>query len=189
VVLATHNAGKIAEMRVPLEGAGLVVTDAAALGLVAPEETGADFRANAALKALAAARAAGMAALADDSGFEVAALGGAPGVVSARWVAEAGSALGAMTRVWAEASGDADRGAGFTCVLALGWPDGEVGFFEGRVRGEWVWPPRGDGGFGYDPMFVPEGSAKTFGEMPAGEKERISHRARALAAFLAGGVA
>ncbi len=180
LVLATHNRGKIEELRVPLEQAGLLVTDASRWRLTAPVETGADFAANARLKALAAARATCTAALADDSGFEVASIGGAPGVVSARWMEDEGGAEAAMRRVHRKASAQTDRRASFICVLALAWPDGGTVLFQGAVRGVWVWPPRGESGFGYDPMFEPDGSVQTFGEMTVAEKRAVSHRARAL---------
>ena len=184
VVLATHNPGKIDELREPLERAGLVVADARQLGLAAPAETGESFAENASLKARAAAQAAGMAALADDSGFAVASLGGAPGILSARWVQAEGSEESAMRRVQREASGHADRRASFHCVLALARPDGETSLFEGVVQGIWVWPPRGLSGFGYDPMFQPDGDARSFGDMTKAEKQAMSHRARALRSLL-----
>ena len=185
LVLATHNAGKVAELRALLEPVGMRVVGAAELGLVEPDETADSFAGNAALKASAAASASGMAALADDSGFAVASLGGAPGVMSARWGGPSRDFGAAMRRVFAEAGGHADRRAAFQCVLALAWPDGEVACFEGRVDGQWIWPPRGDAGFGYDPMFVPEGSAWSFAEMGREEKALTSHRARAFAGFAA----
>ncbi len=181
VVLATHNAGKIAELRPALEAAGLNVTNAGSLGLPAPDETEDDFFRNALLKARAAARASGLPALADDSGFAVAALGGAPGALSARWAADGYPA--AMHRVRSEAASDTERQACLTCALAVAWPDDHVALFEGRVDGVWTWPPRGASGFGYDPMFVPEGCQRTFGEMNGKEKAALSHRGRAFALF------
>ena len=185
LVLATHNAGKVAELRAWLAPWAIVVVGAGELGLAEPEETEDSFAGNAALKARAAARASGTAALADDSGFAVRSLGGAPGVLSARWGGAARDSGLAMQRVFDAAAGHADRAAAFHCVLALAWPDGEAACFEGRVDGRWVWPPRGTGGFGYDAMFVPDGSDRSFGEMSRDEKAALSHRARALARFTA----
>ena len=155
------------------------VVSAAALGLPEPEETGTTFVANAALKARAAAAAARLPALADDSGLVVDALGGAPGIYSARWAGPMKDFAVAMKRVEDElqAKGAADRSAHFTAVLALCWPDGHCETFEGRVDGRLVWPPRGDRGFGYDPIFVPDGHRQTFGEMEPSAKHAISHRA------------
>jgi XTP/dITP diphosphohydrolase len=185
LVLATHNTGKVAELRALLEPAGVRVVGAGGLGLVEPDETADSFAGNAVLKATAAAAATGLAALADDSGFSVASLGGAPGVLSARWGGPSRDFGAAMRRVFEEAGGHAGRRAAFCCVLALAWPDGEVACFEGRVEGQWIWPPRGDAGFGYDPMFVPEGGERSFAEMGREEKALISHRARAFAGFAA----
>ncbi len=140
---------------------------------------------NAELKARAAAGASRLPALADDSGLVVPALGGAPGIHSARWAGQRGDFRAAMERVQQEL-GDADRAAWFDCVLALCWPDGECQTFEGRVNGTLVWPPRGGHGFGYDPMFVPDGGAGTFGEMDPGAKHRISHRADAFRKLVQG---
>ncbi len=155
---------------------------AGALGLPEPEETAPDFAGNARIKARAAAQAADLPALADDSGFCVAALGGAPGVLSARW---AGAEQGFHGRHGSASHGrlgDADdRRAWFVCVLCLAWPDGETASFLGRVEGNTVWPPRGDLGFGYDPIFVPSGGHLTFGEVTTEVKEMRSHRARAMA--------
>ena len=184
LVLASHNAGKLAELRALLP-AGYEVVSAGELGLPEPAETGTTFRENAAIKALAAARATGLPALADDSGLMVAALGGAPGVYTADWAMQPDGRrdyAAAMARVAREAQGG-PPGAVFVSTLALAWPDGELQFFEGRVEGRWVDPPRGRGGFGYDPMFEPEDQSRTFGEMTAGEKARRNHRARAFAAF------
>jgi XTP/dITP diphosphohydrolase len=185
LVIATHNAGKLREIAALLAPHGIDAVGAAALGLPEPDETAPDFIGNARLKALAAARAAQMPALADDSGFCVAALGGAPGVVSARWAGPARDFAAAMARVWREMEGAADRRAWFVAALTLGWPDGHSDSFFGRVDGEVAWPPRGSNGFGYDPMFVPLGAAETFGEMTHAAKEAISHRARAFAPFAA----
>ena len=188
LVLASHNAGKLRELRALLAPHGIEVLSAGELGLPEPEETGETFHANAALKALAAMRATGLPALADDSGLMVAALGGAPGVRTADWAQQADGSrdyAAAMARIAAEAGASADHDCTFISVLALAWPDGEVAFHEGRVDGAWVHPPRGAGGFGYDPMFIPGGESLTFGEMTPGQKAAHSHRARALAAFAA----
>ena len=185
LVLATHNAGKAREFAALLAPHGLEVVSAASLGLPEPEETGETFRANAALKALAAARASGLPALADDSGLEVAALGGAPGVRTADWAMLPGGGRdygAAMARI-AREDASAERRCAFVAALALAWPDGHVEHAEGRCEGHWVAPPRGTQGFGYDPMFIPEGEALTFGEMAPEEKARFSHRARAFAAL------
>ena len=178
LVIASHNPGKVAEIAALLAPFGAAVVAASELGLEEPEETGESFRENAELKARAAAGATGLPALADDSGLVVTALGGAPGIHSARWGGESRDFRAAMERVQQEL-GDADRRAWFACVLALCWPDGECRTFEGRVNGALVWPPRGGRGFGYDPMFMPDGGAATFGEMDPDAKHRISHRADA----------
>ncbi len=185
LLAATHNAGKAAEIAALLAPCGIETVSAAALGLAAPEETGADFRANAALKARAAAGAAGLAALADDSGLSVAALGGAPGIHSARWAGPGRDFAAAMTRVEAAIPAGARRDAAFVCALALAWPDGHCETFEGRVDGRLVWPPRGGNGFGYDPVFVPAGGSATFGEMAPEDKHAISHRQAAFARLVA----
>jgi XTP/dITP diphosphohydrolase len=178
LVIASHNPGKVEEIAALLAPFGTQIVAASELGLDEPEETGESFRENAELKARAAAGATGLPALADDSGLVVPALGGAPGIHSARWAGESRDFRAAMERVEQEL-GDADRRAWFACVLALCWPDGECQTFEGRVNGTLVWPPRGRRGFGYDPMFVPDGGAVTFGEMDPDAKHRISHRADA----------
>jgi XTP/dITP diphosphohydrolase len=188
LVVASHNPGKVQEILDLVAPHGLSVVSAARLGLPEPEETGATFAANARLKAGAAAQAANAPALADDSGLEVEALDGAPGVFSARWADRARNFEGAMQRV---ADAIRQRGAwkqpgpraNFTAVLCLAWPDGEAALFEGKVYGHLVWPPRGSKGFGYDPMFVADGCALTFGEMEPDEKHAISHRARAFEAL------
>ncbi len=178
LVLASHNAGKVAEFEELLAPFGIDMAGAAALGLIEPEETGTTFEENAELKARLAAEASGLVALADDSGLVVPALGGAPGIYSARW-SEPGRDFGmAMARVQREL-GDRDRRAHFVAVLALAWPKGEIATFRGEAHGRLVWPPRGDRGFGYDPMFVPDGYNETFGELDPAVKHRISHRARA----------
>ena len=178
-MLASHNPGKLAEIIDLVRPFGLQVVSAAALGLPEPAEDAPDFAGNARIKALAAARASGVPALADDSGFSVAALGGAPGVHSARWAGPGKDFAAAMARVNAMLDDAADRRAWFTAALCLGWPDGHTETFIGRVDGAAVWPPRGDKGFGYDPMFAPSGEARTFGQMEADEKHALSHRARA----------
>lgn len=181
LLIATHNAGKLAEIAELLAPWAISCVSAGQLGLPEPEETAESFAGNAALKARAAATAAKLPALADDSGFSVAALRGAPGVHSARWAGEPRDFAAAMARVHREMDGSPDRRAWFTCVLCLAWPDGHEEHFEGRVDGTVVWPPRGTHGFGYDPMFVPNGDTRTYGEMPPAEKQRSSHRALAFA--------
>jgi len=190
LVVASHNPGKVAEILELVEPHGLSVVSAADLKLPEPEETGATFEANAELKALAAASAAGLPALSDDSGLEVEALDGAPGIHSARRAGPAKDFRLAMQRVADEVRqrGGWDRvpgpSANFTAVLCLAWPDGAAEAFEGKVWGHLVWPPRGTRGFGYDPMFVAEGETLTFGEMEPAAKHAISHRARAFALFV-----
>ena len=185
LVIASHNRGKVVEIADLLAPLGVAVVSAADLGLDEPDETGDSFAANAELKALAAARAAGLPALADDSGLAVDALGGAPGIFSARWAGPGRDFAHAMAKVVAAMGDDPERRAHFVCVLALAWPDGRCATFEGRVDGRIVWPPRGANGFGYDPIFEPEGEALTFGEMDPAAKHAISHRARAFARLLA----
>jgi len=183
LVIASHNPGKIEEIAALLAPFAVVVVSAGSLGIREPDETGDTFEANAALKARAAAEASGLPALADDSGLAVPALGGAPGIYSARWAGAAKDFRAAMERINREL-GDRDRRAVFVAALALAWPDpcdAHVELFRGEVQGNLVWPPRGDRGFGYDPMFVPAGGALTFGEMDPWEKHKISHRARAFA--------
>jgi len=189
LVVASHNPGKVREILELVAPHGLSVVSAGELGLPEPEETGATFADNARLKALAAALAARLPALADDSGIEVEALQGAPGIYSARWAGPAKDFKIAMQRV-ADAlrAGDAWTAlpgprANFTAALCLAWPDGETAVFEGKVWGHLVWPPRGSKGFGYDPMFVPDGHTLTFGEMEPDAKHAISHRARAFQQF------
>jgi XTP/dITP diphosphohydrolase len=185
LVIASHNPGKVAEIGDLLRPFGADVVAAGALGLSEPEESGASFRANAELKARAAARAAGSPALADDSGLAVEALQGAPGIHSARWAGPARDFARAMRRVHAALAPGSDAHARFVCALALAWPDGDCETFEGEVQGRLVWPPRGERGFGYDPMFVPAGETRTFGEMEPGEKHAISHRADAFRKLIA----
>ncbi|HWE18988.1 MAG TPA: non-canonical purine NTP pyrophosphatase [Hyphomicrobiaceae bacterium] len=186
---ATHNAGKVRELRDLLAPYALSVVAAAELGLSEPEETGTTFKDNAELKALAAAQSSGLPALADDSGLEVHILDGAPGIFAARWAGPDRDFGAAMQRVadavrerggWAQEPGPR---ANFTAALCLAWPDGAAAAFEGKVYGHLVWPPRGSRGFGYDPMFVADGETLTFGEMEPTRKHAISHRAHAFAAF------
>jgi len=184
LLIASHNAGKVAEIAALLAPWHIDTVGAAALALPEPEETGATFEANAALKAHAGAAASGLPSLADDSGLVVPALGGAPGIYSARWAGPGRDFRHAMERVQQEL-GERDRDAHFVAVLALAWPDGEIALFRGEVYGQLTWPPRGDRGFGYDPIFIPEGYAQTFGEMNPEEKYRISHRARAFEKLVA----
>ena len=185
LVIASHNPGKVEEIAALLAPFRINAVAARELGIPEPEETGATFEANAALKARAAAEASGLPALADDSGLVVPALGGAPGIYSARWAGEAKDFGAAMARVHREL-GDKERTALFVAILALASPNGDAELFRGEVEGSLVWPPRGDRGFGYDPMFVPAGGSLTFGEMDPTEKHKISHRARAFAKLVEG---
>lgn len=191
LVIASHNQGKVREIRALLEPFGIDPVSAGDLGLPEPDETGTTFAENALLKAHASAQAAGCVALADDSGLCVAALGGAPGVYTADW-AERQWFEGPQGRDWYMAMGkvegllaqigpEADRSAYFVCTLALVWPDGHAEVFEGRVNGSLTWPPRGLMGFGYDPVFVADGSEQTFAELDPEHKHSISHRADAFA--------
>ena len=195
LVIATHNAGKLKEISALLSPHGLECVSAGDLGLPEPAETGTSFVENALIKACAAAEAAQLPALADDSGLSVAALGGRPGVYTADW-AERQWFEGPAGRDWYMAMGkvegmlqalgpDTDRACWFSCVLAIAWPDGETAVFEGRVDGNFIWPPRGDKGFGYDPVFLPVGGSRTFAEIDPEEKHRISHRADAFAKLVA----
>ena len=196
LVIASHNAGKVREIAALLAPYGMDVVSAAELDLPEPEETGTTFVANAELKARAAADLSGLPALADDSGLCVDALGGAPGIFSARWgLADPGIAgvepapafegrdfalgMERVERSLAALPEGASRDAHFVCALSLAWPDGHVEWFEGRVEGVLVWPPRGEKGHGYDPMFVPDGYGETFGELDDDVKNEISHRADA----------
>ncbi|WP_333825853.1 RdgB/HAM1 family non-canonical purine NTP pyrophosphatase [Pinisolibacter sp.] len=192
IVVATHNKGKLAEIRDLIAPHGIEAVSAGELDLPEPEETGETFEANAAIKALAAATASGLPALADDSGLCVAALGGQPGVHSARWAGEDKDFARAMRNIeeLLADGGTGDRRAHFVAALCLAWPDGHTETVRGEVHGTLVWPPRGTLGFGYDPIFLPEGETRTFGEMSAGEKhglkpgeEGLSHRARAFSLF------
>ena len=185
LVIASHNQGKIEEIAVLLAPFGIATISAGALGLPEPEENGDSFEANAALKAAAAAAASGLPALADDSGLVVPALDGAPGIYSARWAGPAKDFRAAMARVQREL-GDRDRSATFVAVLALAWPDSDLELFRGEAAGRLVWPPRGERGFGYDPIFVPKCGAETFGEIEPAAKHKISHRALAFAKLVAG---
>jgi non-canonical purine NTP pyrophosphatase (RdgB/HAM1 family) len=185
LVIASHNEGKVAEFRILLAPYGVQLRSAAELGLAEPEETGASFRANAELKARAAAENSGLPALADDSGLAVTALDGAPGIHSARW-AERLDGVGrdfqfAMSRVQREIGNNDDLSAHFIAALSLCWPDGHIETVQGEVHGQLTWPARGTRGFGYDPMFAPAGHDLTFGEMEPAAKEAISHRAVAFA--------
>jgi XTP/dITP diphosphohydrolase len=179
LVLASHNPGKLREIADLLRPLEIEVISADALGLPEPVEDAPDFVGNARLKALAAAPASGLPALSDDSGFCVAALAGAPGVHSARWAGPNKDFTLAMQRVHAEMGAANDTRAWFVSALCLCWPDGRTATFVGRVDGMVVWPPRGDKGFGYDPMFVPAGGTLTFGEIEPEQKHALSHRARA----------
>lgn len=190
IVVASHNTGKVREIRDLLAPYGVETVAAEDLDLEEPEETGETFAENARIKARAAANVSGLPALADDSGLEVEALGGEPGIHSARWAGEEKDFEAAMGRVEvalseADARTPDKRGANFTCVLALAFPGEECETFEGKVHGTLVWPPRGENGFGYDPVFLPEGGELTFGEMEPEDKHAISHRARAFDQFVA----
>jgi XTP/dITP diphosphohydrolase len=189
LVIASHNPGKVREIRELLGPFGLEPVSAGELGLDEPEETGTTFIANAELKALAAAVASGLPALADDSGLAVDALDGAPGIYSARWAGETKDFAIAMRKVheaMEEIAGeeDSDR-AHFVCALSLAWPDGHVENFEGKVFGHIVWPPRGEKGFGYDPIFRPTGHDISFAEMEPAAKHAMSHRADAFRQLVA----
>jgi len=184
LVIASHNLGKVREIDALVAPYGIETVGAAALGLPEPEETGSTFEANAELKARAAAAASGLPSLADDSGLVVPALGGAPGIYSARWASPTKDFRIAMERVQRELGGG-DRRAHFVAVLALAWPDAEISRFRGEVHGHLTWPPRGERGFGYDPIFIPDGYTETFGEMDPAHKHTISHRARAFEKLVA----
>jgi len=179
LVIATHNKGKLREFATLLEFHVKNIISSGDLGLPEPEETGTTFAENAILKARAAAKAADNVALADDSGLCVTALGGAPGIFSARWAGPAKDFEMAMRRVNEELASAQDRSAAFVCVLALAWPDQHAETVEGRVDGSIIWPPRGEQGHGYDPVFVPAGHHHTFAEMPPEEKDALSHRGKA----------
>lgn len=188
LIIATHNRGKLWEFQQLLDPHGIEALSAADFGVPEPEETGETFEANAQLKAVISAFATNRPALADDSGLAVDALGGEPGIYSARWAGDSRDFNIAMQRVQREleakgAERPEQRRAAFICVLCLATPVGSVQFFEGRVPGRVIWPPRGTNGFGYDPMFVPDGYDLTFGEMEPAQKYELSHRARAFDAF------
>jgi len=188
LVIASHNPGKVCEIADLLRPHGMDVISAGELGLPEPDETEATFIGNAALKARAAAQASGLPALADDSGLVVDALGGAPGIYSARWAGpdkDFALAMRTVEDVLIEQGADTPRTAHFTCALSLAWPDGDAESFVGRVNGTLVWPPRGNKGFGYDPMFQPAGFDLTFGEMDPYRKHAMSHRAHAFKKLLA----
>lgn len=184
LVVASHNPGKVREISALLKPYNLEVISAGDLGLPEPEETETTFAGNAKLKALASAKGSGFPALADDSGLVVPALGGDPGIYSARWAGPTKDFNIAMEKVMDEI-GDKSREAHFFCALAIAWPDGHVEVFEGTVHGTLTWPLRGDQGFGYDPIFVPEGFDITFGEMEPKKKHAMSHRANAFQKFIA----
>jgi len=189
LVVASHNEGKVREIAELLQDKGIKPVSARALSLPEPEETGATYAQNAILKARAAAKAAKMPALADDSGLSVDVLEGAPGIYSARWAGPERDFLHAMREVERalrerNALGANERRARFYCALSLAWPDGHAESFMGSVDGHLVWPPRGLNGFGYDAMFVPDGYSQTFGEMEPERKHKISHRAHAFAALI-----
>jgi XTP/dITP diphosphohydrolase len=186
LVVASHNQGKVREIADLIAPFAIEAVPASALALAEPEETEPTFIGNALIKAHAAASASGIAALSDDSGLCVDALDGEPGVLSARWAGPRKDFRDAMQKVHEcmAKSGNNDRTAHFVCALAIAWPDGHAETFEGRVTGQLVWPPRGTLGFGYDPMFVPEGHSITFGEMRPAQKHGMSHRARAFAKFV-----
>jgi len=185
LVVATHNPGKLREIAELLAPYVREAVSAGSLGLPEPEETESSFVGNAVLKAKAAALASGRPALADDSGLAVHGLGGAPGIYSARWAGPGKDFGFAMERVRRELGDNPDRGAHFVCALALAWPDGHVECFEGTVHGTLVFPPRGAKGFGYDPIFLPDGHAVTFGEMEPAAKHAMSHRADAFRQLVA----
>ena len=182
LVAATHNPGKVVELAALLDSRFDLVS-AGSLGLAEPDETEVSFTGNALLKARAAAEASGLIALADDSGLSVRALDGAPGVYSARWAGPGSDFAEAMAKVEQrlEACETDDRAAWFTCALAVAWPQGPAVVVEGRIDGSLVFPGRGTAGFGYDPIFVPDGHDQTFGEMVPAQKDAMSHRARAFA--------
>lgn len=186
LLVASHNPGKVREIGELVAPYAIEVISAGDLNLPEPEETGDSFIANAELKALAAARASGMVALADDSGLSVDALDGAPGIYSARWGGPAKDFDLAMAKVHQalDEKKAQERRAFFACALSLAWPDGHVESFEGRVQGAIVWPPRGKQGFGYDPIFQATGYDVTFAEMDPAEKHKISHRADAFARLI-----
>lgn len=184
IVLATHNIGKVKEMQTMLDPFGITVFSANDLKLSEPEENGKTFVENAKIKALCAAKEANMPALADDSGLCVHALDNRPGIYSARYnEPKKNGFMYAMEKLNEELGDQKDRSAHFSCAIVIAWPDGQTEEFEGKVNGTLCWPPKGEKGFGYDPMFVPDGYQLSFAELPAEEKNKISHRARALKLF------
>lgn len=184
IVLATHNIGKVKEMQAMLDPFGVTVLSADDLKLSEPEENGKTFVENAKIKALCAAKEANMPALADDSGLCVHALDNRPGIYSARYnEPKKNGFMYAMEKLNEELGDQKDRSAHFSCAIVIAWPDGQTEEFEGKVNGTLCWPPKGEKGFGYDPMFVPNGYQLSFAELPAEEKNKISHRARALKLF------
>lgn len=190
LVIASHNHGKVREIRALLAPFGIEPVSAGELELPEPEETGTSFAENALIKARASAEGSGIVALADDSGLCVAALDGAPGVYTADWAETPNGrdwdlAMGKVEAELAQLGEDVDRSAAFVCTLALAWPDGETALFEGRVEGSLTWPPRGQMGFGYDPVFVPAGHDLSFAELDPAQKHAISHRADAFAKLVA----
>ena len=195
LVIATHNAGKLKEISALLEPFGMKCISAGSLGLPEPVEDGSTFAQNAMIKARAAAEASGIVALADDSGLSVDALGGRPGVYTADWAerqhfeGDPGRdwymAMGKVEGLLSEQGADVDRSASFHCVLAIAWPDGEHAVYEGKCPGSLTWPPRGELGFGYDPVFIPEGASQTFAEIDPEQKHASSHRADAFAKLVA----
>lgn len=183
IALATHNPGKAAEFSRLFAPLGVRIQSAAKLNLPEPEETGSSFEENALIKARSACTACGLPSLADDSGLAVTALAGEPGIYSARWAGPEKDFKAAMSRVHSALGSCDDRSAAFVAVLAVVWPDGKEAVFEGRCAGTLLWPPRGDSGFGYDPIFQPDGENLTFGQMDAGQKAQYSHRAAAFNAL------
>ena len=179
LIIASHNHGKVREIDELLAPYSLTITGASALNLPEPVEDADTFEGNAALKALAAAKAIGKPALSDDSGLCIRALNDAPGIYSARWAGETKDFTLAMKKAEDKLTGKDDHSAYFVCVLALAWPDGHIEHVRGEIHGHLTFPPRGDKGFGYDPIFIPEGHTQTFAEMNPADKHAMSHRARA----------
>ncbi len=186
LVIASHNQGKVREIADLVSDLSVTVVSVGELGLPVPEETGDSFAANATLKAVAASLATGLPALADDSGLCAAAIDGRPGIHTADWAGPERDFAVAMRRLETALAGKSDRRAHFVSALALAWPDDHVEVFEGEVHGHLVWPPRGDRGFGYDPMFVPDGETRTYGEVDQAWKHRTSHRGKAFQKLLQG---
>ncbi len=182
LVIATHNQGKLAELRALLGSHVSHITSVGELNLPEPVEDGATFIENALIKARAAAKASGLPALADDSGLCINALNGAPGVITADWTKRG---MAGITELVEQMGTNPDRGAQSVCVLALAYPDGRTQVFEGKVSGQIVWPARGENGFGYDPVFLPDGQSRVYGEMTREEKSALSHRRKALDLFVA----